>query len=104
MAREAEELGFDAFWQRQEQFEPHRFLGSAPLNIASGLATTTSRLQVGLAVLQLSLDHPLRHAQDIATVDQISRSRLVVGVGRGGYDYPYRARTKISYRQSIPRN
>ena len=30
LAREAEELGLDAFWQGHEQFEPDLFLASSP--------------------------------------------------------------------------
>ena len=103
LARATEELGFDAFWQGQEQFEPDMFLGSSPISIGSAIASTTTTLQIGLSVLQLATFHPLRAAQDVATLDQVSGGRLVVGVGRGGYDYfmkPY----KIPYRETTGRN
>ena len=103
LAREAEELGLDAFWQGHEQFEPDLFLASSPISIASAIAATTTRLQIGLSVLQLATFHPLRAAQDVATLDQISRGRLVVGVGRGAFDYFYKS-YKIPYRQTTARN
>ena len=103
MAQAAEELGYDTFWQAHEQFQPEIFLGSAPLCIASAIAATTSRLRIGTAVLQLALDHPLRVAQDVATADQISQGRIVLGVGRGGFDYPYQP-YKIPYAEGTARN
>ena len=102
-AQAAEELGFDTFWQGHEQFQPEIFLGSAPLCIASAIAAATKRLRIGTAVLQLALDHPLRVAQDVATADQISQGRIVLGVGRGGFDYPYLP-YKIPYVESTARN
>ncbi len=103
LAKATEELGFDTFWQAQEQFQPEIYLGSAPLCIASAIAASTSRLKIGTAVLQLALDHPLRVAQDVATADQISQGRIVLGVGRGGFDYPYWP-YKIPYVEGPARN
>ena len=103
LAKATEDLGFDTFWQGHEQFQPKIFLGSAPFPIASAVAAMTERINVDFAVLQLPLDHPLRAAQDIATIDQISRGRLVVGVGRGGYDFPYQP-YKVPYLESTARS
>ena len=103
LGKATEDLGFDTFRQGHEQFQPELFLGSAPFLIASAVAALTERIKIGFAVLQLPLDHPLRVAQDIATVDQISRGRLVVGIGRGGYDYPYQP-YKIPYLESTGRS
>ena len=103
LARAVEELGFNTFWQGHEQFQPEIYLGSAPLCIASGIAAATSRLRIGIAVLQLALDHPLRVAQDVATADQISQGRIVLGVGRGGFDYPYLP-YKVPYAEGPARN
>ena len=103
LAKATEELGFDTFWQGHEQFQPEIFLGSAPLCVAGAIAAATSRMRIGTAVLQLALDHPLRVAQDVATLDQISQGRIVLGVGRGGFDYPYQP-YKIPYVESTARN
>ena len=103
MAQAAEELGFDTFWLAQEQFQPEIYLGSAPLCIAGAIAAVTSKLKIGTAVLQLALDHPLRVAQDVATADQISQGRIVLGVGRGGFDYAYWP-YKIPYEEGTARN
>jgi alkanesulfonate monooxygenase SsuD/methylene tetrahydromethanopterin reductase-like flavin-dependent oxidoreductase (luciferase family) len=43
----------------------------------------TSRIKIGFAVLQTSLYHPLRMAEQISLIDNLSKGRLIVGLGRG---------------------
>ena len=57
---------------------------SAPLIVASALAACTQRVKIGIAIQVLPLSHPLRLAEDVATVDHISKGRLEFGVGRSG--------------------
>ena len=92
----AEKLGFDTFWLGEEHFSPELFLSSSIIAIASAIAATTSRLRIGLAVVPLPLGHPIRVAEEAATIDQISQGRLEFGVGRSsniqtyrGYGVPY---------------
>lgn len=80
---EAEQLGFDGVWTGEEHFytfglcpNPHVFL--------SWIASRTSTFKLGTAVSLLSLDHPLRKAEDFAMLDVLSNGRLRFGVGRGG--------------------
>ncbi|MBV8888088.1 MAG: LLM class flavin-dependent oxidoreductase [Alphaproteobacteria bacterium] len=92
----AEEWGLDVMWLAELHFDPARSLLSAPLSIASAIAARTRRMKIGIAVQVLPLCHPLRIAEEAATVDQVSRGRLIFGVGRSGvvgtydaYQVPY---------------
>ena len=80
----AEELGLDTVWLGEAHFAPGRSVLSAPTVIASSIATRTKRLRVGMAVQVLPLIHPLRIAEEAATVDQLSEGRFEFGVGRSG--------------------
>ena len=80
----AERWGLDAMWLGELHFDPARSVLSAPLCVASAIAARTQRMKIGLAVQVLPLCHPLRLAEEAATVDQISHGRLIFGVGRSG--------------------
>ena len=80
----AEELGLDTVWLGEAHFTPARSVLSAPIVVASSIATRTKRLRVGMAVQVLPMIHPLRIAEEAATVDQISEGRFEFGVGRSG--------------------
>ena len=77
----AEQLGLDTVWLGEMHFNPARSVLSAPIVIASSIATRTKRLRVGMAVQVLPLIHPLRIAEEAATVDQLSEGRFEFGVG-----------------------
>src|SRR5215212_594172 len=87
----AERWGLDAMWLAEIHFAPERTYLSAPLAIASAIAARTSRMKIGIAVQVLPLCHPLRLAEEAATVDQISHGRLIFGVGRSGFPRTYEA-------------
>jgi alkanesulfonate monooxygenase SsuD/methylene tetrahydromethanopterin reductase-like flavin-dependent oxidoreductase (luciferase family) len=87
----AERWGLDAVWLAEIHFSPNRSVLSAPLTIASAIGARTQRLKIGIAVQVLPLCHPLRIAEEAATVDQISRGRLLFGVGRSGFPRTYEA-------------
>ena len=98
----AERLGLDVMWLAELHFEPRRSLLSAPLNIASAIAARTRRIKIGIAVQVLPLCHPLRLAEEAATVDQLSHGRLIFGVGRSGVAQTYEA-YGVSYAESQAR-
>jgi alkanesulfonate monooxygenase SsuD/methylene tetrahydromethanopterin reductase-like flavin-dependent oxidoreductase (luciferase family) len=98
----AERSGLDVMWLAELHFEPRRSLLSAPLNIASAIAARTRRMKVGIAVQVLPLCHPLRLAEEAATVDQLSHGRLIFGVGRSGVAQTYDA-YGVSYAESRDR-
>ena len=87
----AERWGLDAMWLAEIHVNPERSVCSAPLTLASAIAARTKRMKIGTAVQVLPLCHPLRLAEEVATVDQISHGRLIFGVGRSGFPRTYEA-------------
>ncbi len=89
-ARLSDALGFDAVWLAE-----HHFDGICayvdPVSFAAALAIATTQIRIGFAVAQMSLHHPVRMAEQLALIDNISKGRLIVGLGRGTaynlYDY-----------------
>ena len=98
----AEETGLDTVWLGEMHFNPNRSALSAPIVVASSIASRTKRLRVGMAVQVLPLINPLRIAEEAATVDQISQGRFEFGVGRSGNARAYDI-MGIPYEQSRER-
>jgi alkanesulfonate monooxygenase SsuD/methylene tetrahydromethanopterin reductase-like flavin-dependent oxidoreductase (luciferase family) len=84
LADAAEAWGLDAVWLGEIHFNGTRSVQSAPLALASFVAARSRRLRVGTAVHVLPLSNPLRIAEEVATVDQLSEGRFDFGVGRSG--------------------
>src|ERR671931_635464 len=95
----AERWGLDVLWLAELHFNPRRAVLGAPLTIASAIGARTERIKIGTAVQVLPLANPLRQAEEAATVDQISRGRLIFGVGRSGSPRAYEA-YGIPYQES----
>src|SRR5712691_8190330 len=87
----AERWGLDVIWLAELHFLPERSVASAPLQIAGAIATRTRRMKIGIAVQVLPLCHPLRLAEEVATLDHISQGRVIFGVGRSGFPRTYEA-------------
>jgi alkanesulfonate monooxygenase SsuD/methylene tetrahydromethanopterin reductase-like flavin-dependent oxidoreductase (luciferase family) len=102
MVDAAEEWGLDVMWLAELHFDPARSVLSAPLCVASAIAARTRRIKIGIAVQVLPLGNPLRIAEEAATVDQISRGRLIFGVGRSGVARTYEA-YNVPYAESRDR-
>jgi alkanesulfonate monooxygenase SsuD/methylene tetrahydromethanopterin reductase-like flavin-dependent oxidoreductase (luciferase family) len=81
---EAERVGLDVAWLAELHGAPERSVLSAPVMAAAAIASRTSRLKIGIAVQVLPLSHPLRLAEEAATIDQMSHGRLIYGIGRSG--------------------
>jgi alkanesulfonate monooxygenase SsuD/methylene tetrahydromethanopterin reductase-like flavin-dependent oxidoreductase (luciferase family) len=102
MVDAAEAWGLDVMWLAELHFDPARSVLSAPLCVASAIAARTRNIKIGIAVQVLPLGNPLRIAEEAATVDQISRGRLVFGVGRSGVARTYEA-YNVPYAESRDR-
>jgi alkanesulfonate monooxygenase SsuD/methylene tetrahydromethanopterin reductase-like flavin-dependent oxidoreductase (luciferase family) len=59
-------------------------------------------MKIGIAVQVLPLCHPLRLAEEVATLDHLSGGRLIFGVGRSGFPRTYEA-YGIPYNESRER-
>jgi alkanesulfonate monooxygenase SsuD/methylene tetrahydromethanopterin reductase-like flavin-dependent oxidoreductase (luciferase family) len=86
----SDRLGVDAIWLAEHHFDGICAYAD-PIGFAGALATTTSRAKLGFAVVQTALHHPIRLAEQLAVLDNITKGRLIVGLGRGSsfniYDY-----------------
>jgi probable F420-dependent oxidoreductase len=82
LARLAEETGFDSFWVSEHHVAEDGYL-PALLVMLAAIAAVTRRVKLGTAVVLGPFQHPLRFAEDCAVVDQLSRGRLLVGLGLG---------------------
>ncbi len=98
----AERWGLDVMWLAEIHFAPERTYLSVPLSLASAIAARTERMKIGIAVQVLPLCHPLRLAEEAATVDQVSHGRLIFGVGRSGVVSTYDA-YQVPYGESRDR-
>ena len=75
-----ERRGFDSAWVRQRHLE--RGVSSATTILAAA-TQRTRRIELGAAVIQMGYENPFRLAEDLATVDVLSRGRLQVGLSAG---------------------
>ncbi len=78
----SEHLGFDSVWLTEHHYADYG-LSSAPSVLAATLAARTERVKIGTAVYVIPFHHPLRLAEETATLDILSKGRLIVGIGRG---------------------
>ena len=78
----AESFDFDDVWLTEHYFTGESVYND-PLLFAAALAMRTSRVRIGFAVLQITLHHPVRLAVQLSLLDNLSKGRVDVGVGRG---------------------
>src|ERR1700712_4574359 len=75
-----ERLGFDSAWLRDRHLQ-HGI--SSPVAVLAAASQRTSRIALGTAVIPLGLENPFRLAEDLSTVDVLSRGRLNPGFSVG---------------------
>src|SRR3981189_3534595 len=78
----AEALGFNDVWLTEHYFTGESVYNDALL-FASALAMRTTRIRIGFAVLQMPFHHPVRLAVQLALLDNLSKGRIDVGIGKG---------------------
>jgi natural product biosynthesis luciferase-like monooxygenase protein len=83
-ATRAEALGFESVWPVEHHFHRAVSILPCPTLLLAAIAARTSTLRLGTAIVQLPLAHPLRIAEEFATLDVLSGGRVEFGVGRGG--------------------
>ena len=89
-AQLAEASGFDACFFGEHHQDKDGFLPS-PLIVATAVAAQTRRLHVGTSVILLPLHHPVQVAEDVITLDVVSKGRVILGVGIGYQAADFRA-------------
>lgn len=77
-AKRAADLGFDSAWIGDSLFARPRH---DPLTLLAAIASVVPNIELGTAVLLPALRNPVILAQQLATIDQISEGRLIVGAG-----------------------
>ena len=84
----AEELGFEVMWLGEHHFGPYG-IGDLPNPILLGadLAARTSRIRIGQMANIAPWWHPIRLAEDLAILDNMTEGRIEVGFGRGIWPY-----------------
>ena len=86
MALLCEAVGFDSIWFTEHHFGYYRRANLPnPLMMGADIAARTRSLRIGLASATIPLWHPVRLAEDVALLDQLSGGRLELGVGRGNH-------------------
>src|ERR1700742_706746 len=80
-ARQAERLGLDAVAVGERHAGP--FLSAGVTVVLGAIAASTSRVRIQTGVCVLSILDPLRVAEDYATIDQLSRGRMELVIGKG---------------------
>ena len=78
----AESLGFEDVWLTEHYFTGESVYNDALL-FASALTQRTTRIRIGFAVIQMPFHHPIRLAVQLALLDNLSKGRIDVGIGKG---------------------
>src|SRR5438128_8123017 len=78
LAARAERLGFDSIWVGDSILARPRH---EPLTLLAAVAGRLARVEIGTAVLLPALRNPVVLAHQVATLDQASQGRFILGVG-----------------------
>lgn len=78
----AEELGYRTALCASHHVQPDAFCPS-PLIAMAGAAAVTERMRIGTGILLVPLYAPLKLAEDVAVLDNLSNGRFVLGVAPG---------------------
>lgn len=85
----AEELGYESAWAQEQTLSLAPQL--SPIEAMTYAAAVTSRMRLGCVVFVSTLHSPVHLAKSLATLDQLSKGRIDVGVGTGGPQRPFAA-------------
>ena len=93
LARIAEEAGFDTATVGHHHFMPGNM--SDPLTFLAAVAVRTETLRVGTGIFQLPVHNPVRVAEQVATIDELSGGRISLGVGLGWWPLEYEVQGSV---------
>jgi alkanesulfonate monooxygenase SsuD/methylene tetrahydromethanopterin reductase-like flavin-dependent oxidoreductase (luciferase family) len=78
----AEPLGFQAIWSVEHHFDDYTMVPDVT-QFLTFWASRTKRVQLGSEVVVLPWHNPIRVAEEVALLDQLSNGRFIFGMGRG---------------------
>src|SRR6185503_20005314 len=78
LAERAEKLGYDSVWVGDSLLARPRH---EPITMLAGVAARTRRVKLGTAVLLPAFHNPVLLAHQVATLDQVSAGRVILGIG-----------------------
>jgi alkanesulfonate monooxygenase SsuD/methylene tetrahydromethanopterin reductase-like flavin-dependent oxidoreductase (luciferase family) len=81
-ALQAEMWGFDSVWTVEHHFTDYTMCPD-PLQLLTYLAGQTRRIQLGTGVIVLPWHDPIRVAEQVTLLDNLSGGRVILGIGRG---------------------
>lgn len=84
-------LGFDTAWFVEHHFTRGFSHSSAPDLVLAAISQRTERIHLGLGVVLLPFQSPIRTAERVATLDVLSGGRVEFGTGRGASPLEYQA-------------
>jgi probable F420-dependent oxidoreductase len=85
----AEELGFESAWTQEGTLNVGAQI--SPIEAMAYAAACTERIRLGCVVFVSTLHSPVHLAKSLASLDQLSRGRVEIGVGTGGRGRPFAA-------------
>ena len=97
LAQRIEELGWHSYFVIEHQNSPVGRI-TAPTVYLTAIARATSKLRMGAMMWQLPFYHPIRLAQEVAMLDQLSRGRVEFGTGIGVHEHEF-IRWGVDYYQ-----
>ena len=98
----AEQLGLDLCWFTEHHFIPDGYLPNF-VPVAAAAASRTTHMKFSTDICLLPFRHPIRLAEDLAILDNISNGRMELGAGMGyashefqGFDIPISRRVSLT--------
>jgi probable F420-dependent oxidoreductase len=82
----AEALGYEGLWVQEQIIGDYPIL--EPVTLLTYAAALTTKPHLGTSVLLTVIRNPVQLAKGLASLDQLSQGRLIVGVGIGGAHVP----------------
>lgn len=98
----ADELGFSSAVVSEHHFKPEGWIPS-PFVLCGAIAARTRRLSVGTDIVILPFQHPIKIAEDVLTLDNLSGGRAVFGAGLGHSSAEFDA-FEVPYKQRVSRS
>ena len=88
--RAVDRLGYDSVWITEHHFVEDGYVPSF-VAAAGAVAAITQRVSISSNVLLMPFHHPIRLAEDLSVLDNLSNGRMMLGVGLGYAHHEFRA-------------